>query len=71
MEIQFIILFFILSVFSGLISAKTVHKFMDGKIEQWSIEYQVCGFLGAIVCVFSAIVSIGETIGRIISLFIG
>ena len=43
---------------------------MNGEIEQWSVEYQICGFLGANIFVFSGMFAIAELIGYIINLFI-
>ena len=38
---------FLISICSGLLSDRAIKRIMNGEIEQWSVEYQICGFLGA------------------------
>lgn len=65
-DIYWIIGLFLMSLFSGALSARAIKRFMDDKIEQWSFEYQVFGFGGMLVCVFGMIASIGSGIAYIL-----
>ena len=70
-EIYLIIGLFFVSLFAGFLSVRAVSRFMDGKIKQWSFEYQVFGFGGMLVCVFGMIASIGSGLALIIDNIIG
>lgn len=61
-----IILLFLISLLSGLLSVRAINRFMDDKIKQWSFEYQIFGFGGAMVFVFGMIVSIGSGLSWLI-----
>lgn len=50
-----IALSFMIPIFSGILSVRAVKRFMSDKISQWSFEYQVLGFGGALVFVFGLI----------------
>ena len=65
-DICWIIELFLVSLFAGLLSTITIYAFENNKIEQWSFEYQVCGFGGMLVCVFGMIISIGSGLAWII-----
>lgn len=66
-----IVIIFLISLISGLLSIRAVNRFMEGKIKQWSFEYQVFGFCGALSFVFGMIIVIGESLGWIISKIVG
>lgn len=53
-----ILLPFVPPVIAGVLSARAVNRFMDDKISQWSFEYQVLGFGGALVFVFGLIMAL-------------
>ena len=65
-EIYFIIGLFLMSLLAGFLCVRAVNRFMDGKIEQWSFEYQVFGFGGALAFVFGMIISISMVLQPIV-----
>lgn len=65
-EIYFIIGLFLISLLAGFLSVRAISRFMDSKIEQWSFEYQVFGFGGALVFVFGMIYSISMVLSVIV-----
>lgn len=69
--IYWIIGIFLISLISGLLSIRAVNRFMEGKIKQWSFEYQVFGFGGALSFVFGMIIVIGESLGWVIDKIVG
>lgn len=69
-EIYWIIGLFLISLLAGLLSVRAINRFMEGKIKQWSFEYQVFGFGGMLVCVFGMIASIGSGMAWIVEIFI-
>lgn len=62
---------FLISLISGLLSARAINRFMEDKIKQWSFEYQLFGFGGMLVCVFGMIASIGSGLAWIVEFFVG
>lgn len=52
-----VLLPFVLPAIAGILSVRAVNRFMDNKISQWSFEYQVFGFGGALVCFFGLIIA--------------
>ena len=50
-----ILLPFVPPVIAGILSVRAVNRFLNNKISQWSFEYQVFGFGGALVC-FSGLI---------------
>jgi hypothetical protein len=52
-----ILLPFVPPVIAGILSVKAVNRFLNNKISQWSFEYQVFGFGGALVCFFGLIIA--------------
>lgn len=69
-EIYWIIGLFLISLIAGLLSVRAINRFMEDKIKQWSFEYQVFGFGGALVFVFGMICSIGNGLAWIVEIFI-
>lgn len=69
-EIYLIIGLFLVSLFAGFLSVRTINRFMEDKIKQWSFEYQVFGFGGMLVCVFGMIALIGSGLAWIVEIFI-
>lgn len=65
-EIYWIIGLFLISLFAGWLSIRAINRFMEDKIKQWSFEYQVFGFGGALVCVFGMIASVGSGLAWIV-----
>lgn len=53
-----ILLPFVPPAIAGILSVRAVNRFMDNKISQWSFEYQVFGFGGALVFVFGLIMAL-------------
>lgn len=69
-DIYWIIGLFLVSLFAGTLSVRAINRFMEGKIKQWSFEYQVFGFGGMLVCVFGMITFIGSGLAYIVDNFI-
>ena len=65
-DIYWIIGLFLVSLFAGLLSVRTIYRFMKDKIKQWSFEYQVFGFGGMLICVFGMIAAIGSGLAWIL-----
>lgn len=59
---------FVISIICGLLSIRAVNRFLNDKIEQWSFEYQIVGFGGALVCVFGLIDSVGYVLPWILGI---
>ena len=53
-----VLLPFVLPAIAGILSVRAVNRFMDNNISQWSFEYQVFGFGGALVFVFGLIMAL-------------
>ena len=53
-----ILLPFVPPVVAGILSVRAVNRFLNNKISQWSFEYQVLGFGGALVFVFGLIMAL-------------
>ena len=47
-----VIIAFAIPIFCGTLSICAIKRLIKGKIEQFSFEYQVCGFGGMMVFVF-------------------
>ena len=54
---------FVPPVVAGILSVRAVNRFLNNKISQWSFEYQVFGFGGALVC-FSGLIIAFENLAH-------
>lgn len=59
MSIFTLIIIFIVSILLGLLSKRTVNRFWECKIDQFSWEYCLCGMFAALMSLFGIIISVG------------
>lgn len=60
MTLNTVIISFLVPVIAAILCIRAIKRFMDFKIEQWSFEYQVFGFGGALVAVFGLFNAFGN-----------
>lgn len=71
MELITCIVVLVMSIICGIICVRTINKFGEGKINQNSWQYQICGYLFANIAVFGFIFGFGRTLGIILEYLIG
>lgn len=50
-----VVIAFAIPIFCGILSIRSIRRFMKWKIEQFSLEYQMCGFGGMMIFVFGLV----------------
>lgn len=58
--IEQIIITFTIPIMCGLVSLNAIRRFMNGKIKQSSIEYQLCGYVFMNIFVFGLLFAFGR-----------
>lgn len=58
--LQEVIISFVIPIVFGILSIRAIVRLFKGKIEQFSLEYQLFGFIGMIVFVFGLFSAFGK-----------
>ena len=58
--LQEVVISFIIPIVFGILSIRSIMRFFKGRIEQFSLEYQLFGFVGMIVFVFGLFSAFGK-----------